>query len=124
MGGCQLTVFFALRVSMESGLEDRNNLHLLSAHHDRTQVSMESGLEDRNNSVIIGAPPWRISGLNGVRPRRPEQSPCNSYHECREKHVSMESGLEDRNNGALRVWLGLLTTVSMESGLEDRNNAP
>ena len=60
---------------------------------------MESGLEDRNNSR------WRSRslacrsfGLNGVRPRRPEQ--FGQWREQREqgRWVSMESGLEDRNN--------------------------
>ena len=61
-------------VSMESGLEDRNNLPL--RRHPlcrRDLVSMESGLEDRNNEA------------------RPA-------HARRAADVSMESGLEDRNN--------------------------
>ena len=46
----------------------------------REIVSMESGLEDRNNrrgAYVV----WRPdSGLNGVRPRRPEQ--CEKGIEC------------------------------------------
>ena len=39
-------------VSMESGLEDRNNLpRLLWSKETRGHVSMESGLEDRNNAA-------------------------------------------------------------------------
>ena len=39
----------------------------------RGQVSMESGLEDRNNlaGFTVALPP--TVSLNGVRPRRPEQ---------------------------------------------------
>ena len=85
-------------VSMESGLEDRNNLYILEWHWLHHKVSMESGLEDRNNQVrqvhVMVDPPYvsmesgledrnnRASSetpgprgpcLNGVRPRRPEQ---------------------------------------------------
>ena len=39
-----------LDVSMESGLEDRNNLHFQEVVAEQlNEVSMESGLEDRNN---------------------------------------------------------------------------
>ena len=37
-------------VSMESGLEDRNNRGRIAKVRDEVSVSMESGLEDRNNS--------------------------------------------------------------------------
>ena len=36
-------------------------------------VSMESGLEDRNNATISMSRLPATWGLNGVRPRRPEQ---------------------------------------------------
>ena len=58
---------------------------------------MESGLEDRNNDMSA----WRypaISGLNGVRPRRPEQWCEVRRPQPSARGVSMESGLEDRNN--------------------------
>ena len=42
------------QVSMESGLEDRNNIRLDLQLGQQIHVSMESGLEDRNNSVISG----------------------------------------------------------------------
>ena len=61
-------------------------------------------------------------GLNGVRPRRPEQ-----FHTEPGRHildgVSMESGLEGRNNPDVqRHPLLQVQDVSMESGLEGRNN--
>ena len=60
---------------MESGLEDRNNPPGMKyadlAKHP--EVSMESGLEDRNNLSTRTSGPRRLSCLNGVRPRRPEQ---------------------------------------------------
>ena len=67
-------------VSMESGLEDRNNTDPFEPGVWRMcLVSMESGLEDRNNH-----PPTRLAvrsptRLNGVRPRRPEQSAARRY---------------------------------------------
>ena len=60
-------------VSMESGLEDRNNAGGWLASPGPPGVSMESGLEDRNNPARVGP-----AGRGG--------------------RVSMESGLEDRNN--------------------------
>ena len=60
--------------------------------------------------------------LNGVRPRRPEQSGGERGFTTGDERVSMESGLEDRNNLNNPVHLCLLLAVSMESGLEDRNN--
>ncbi len=59
---------------MESGLEDRNNpMQVLAALADG-QVSMESGLEDRNNDPGAQHSAAQSLRLNGVRPRRPEQS--------------------------------------------------
>ena len=62
------------------------------------QVSMESGLEDRNNDRGLGALELQESRLNGVRPRRPEQLAAAVERFGTMKPVSMESGLEDRNN--------------------------
>ena len=63
----------AAKVSMKSGLEDRNN-HRHEGQQPRGRtVSMKSGLEDRNN--------YRRENS----PEPPEL-------------VSMKSGLEDRNN--------------------------
>ena len=60
-------------VSMESGLEDRNNRGGRRGVAADQGVSMESGLEDRNNAAESeGVGLWHV-GLNGVRPRRPEQ---------------------------------------------------
>ena len=60
---------------MESGLEGRNNLasqgHPSAAYRS---VSMESGLEGRNNLYSPGSHSSPPTCLNGVRPRRPEQS--------------------------------------------------
>ena len=58
---------------------------------------MESGLEDRNNRLLCLSPQERQASLNGVRPRRPEQSEHESKADAPQQ-VSMESGLEDRNN--------------------------
>ena len=60
--------------------------------------------------------------LNGVRPRRPEQSDGTVVEAEPVETVSMESGLEDRNNGAELRDDCVKLVVSMESGLEDRNN--
>ena len=115
-------------VSMESGLEDRNNLRPAIPHRPRGHVSMESGLEDRNNILHPWMPgsactvsmesgledrnnyrpprgrPRRHPCLNGVRPRRPEQ--CGDWEavEAYQIAVSMESGLEDRNNLQI-IWV-------------------
>ena len=60
---------------------------------------MESGLEDRNNLCMYGPDRRGDDGLNGVRPRRPEQSAAGvGLKESAASIVSMESGLEDRNN--------------------------
>ena len=66
--------FFEEVVSMESGLEGRNNSREYGCAQGLHVVSMESGLEGRNN--------W--TGICGVR--------------CIYGYVSMESGLEGRNN--------------------------
>ena len=68
--GVTVTAF----VSMESGLEDRNNCPYQNGLHAEVLVSMESGLEDRNNSGHCGLADSPDPSLNGVRPRRPEQS--------------------------------------------------
>ena len=63
-------------VSMESGLEGRNNPHEPHQHRRYPpSVSMESGLEGRNNAIAAEA-------------------------RAADKSVSMESGLEGRNNPA------------------------
>ena len=64
---------------------------------------MESGLEDRNNHRCQPAVCVGRRRLNGVRPRRPEQS---TFEDCLGHDpldVSMESGLEDRNNRDLQA---------------------
>ena len=58
---------------MESGLEDRNNCGIPGKLQPGDLVSMESGLEDRNNGDIHTTTARAVTGLNGVRPRRPEQ---------------------------------------------------
>ena len=61
--------------------------------------------------------------LNGVRPRRPEQSAPRQNDQLPPMYVSMESGLEGRNNcTAGRASPSNAGLVSMESGLEGRNN--
>ena len=72
---------------MESGLEGRNNMITAKTmHHGRTLVSMESGLEGRNNGEVRTFGETARGGLNGVRPRRPEQSsrrnPAVDRSEC------------------------------------------
>ena len=65
---------------------------------ERIGVSMESGLDGRNNcSGIVDRPETKI-GLNGVRPRWPEQSAGIESALGAEVIVSMESGLDGRNN--------------------------
>ena len=59
---------------------------------------MESGLEDRNNRPTRGQGMRLEKGLNGVRPRRPEQFITYYRLPVKRNWVSMESGLEDRNN--------------------------
>ena len=83
---------------------------------------MESGLEDRNNQCYTPNQHHPHTRLNGVRPRRPEQSEVAERIGDWLGFVSMESGLEDRNNLAVGVGIVIAGVVSMESGLEDRNN--
>ena len=66
--------------------------------HSGPLVSMESGLEDRNNGPAAPEAAVKNAGLNGVRPRRPEQFPPRRRNHRLRGPVSMESGLEDRNN--------------------------
>ena len=63
-------------VSMESGLDGRNNAPRPGSHQSDREVSMESGLDGRNNPWPTPPyhPPRR--SLNGVRPRWPEQCGC------------------------------------------------
>ena len=66
-------------VSMESGLEDRNNIAAATALRSGVgDVSMESGLEDRNNWGGSNSCRTFMYSLNGVRPRRPEQSTAST----------------------------------------------
>ena len=59
---------------MKSGLEDRNNLcYEQESIQSARGVSMKSGLEDRNNVPASGITGAASSGLNEVRPGRPEQ---------------------------------------------------
>ena len=86
---------------MESGLEGRNNGGPTKPKGTTQHVSMESGLEGRNNVGCAREVGRRHVGLNGVRPRRPEQC-CGRLVELLGGYpVSMESGLEGRNNQAL-----------------------
>ena len=62
-----------LSVSMESGLDGRNNYPSNSAHRYFSRVSMESGLDGRNNSTCHQTHKPTNQRLNGVRPRWPEQ---------------------------------------------------
>ena len=88
---------------MESGLEGRNNLDYCSPDDEIVRtVSMESGLEGRNNPAGWSPDSATRRGLNGVRPRRPEQYRLVVGHHRRKDSVSMESGLEGRNNGSPR----------------------
>ena len=88
-------------------------------------VSMESGLEDRNNQRLARKETaCDTYGLNGVRPRRPEQSISGRHDQPRKKPVSL-NGVRPRRP---EQWFftqtdeGRALWVSMESGLEDRNN--
>ena len=83
---------------MESGLEDRNNWTAPAWARADLLVSMESGLEDRNNWKAERRASRTATSLNGVRPRRPEQSALSASRASAAIAVSMESGLEDRNN--------------------------
>ena len=87
------------QVSMESGLDGRNNFvhQVLEPLHQG--VSMESGLDGRNNLVDLYYRYRRPeSRLNGVRPRWPEQCGAGQHGRDPLMMVSMESGLDGRNN--------------------------
>ena len=82
-------------------------------HEDGTKVSMESGLDGRNNWAVFSDNKRQQFCLNGVRPRWPEQCDiCGLAPAQYAGSVSMESGLDGRNN----VFLPLLQW-SMLSGL-------
>ena len=72
--GCAPLEAVVQGVSMESGLDGRNNYCRDGSNHRLVQsVSMESGLDGRNNGGR-STPGFRgDNGLNGVRPRWPEQ---------------------------------------------------
>ena len=61
-------------------------------------------------------------GLNGVRPRWPEQCGGKPGRTEPKKEVSMESGLDGRNNEMTTFTGTSVILVSMESGLDGRNN--
>ena len=63
---------------------------------------MESGLDGRNNVFPTAYSSYSVPGLNGVRPRWPEQliSRIRKYDPV--GYVSMESGLDGRNNISLQ----------------------
>ena len=71
-------------VSIESGLEGRNNVGFQVAQYQRhDSVSIESDLEGRNNrGQRLWAVPLVPGRLNRVRPRRPEQSPTRPRPGC------------------------------------------
>ena len=70
-------------VSMESGLDGRNNTTAELLVGDLLKgVSMESGLDGRNNETRLKSSCIRISRLNGVRPRWPEQYVCEGLGVC------------------------------------------
>ena len=60
-------------VSMESGLDGRNNQAAEGKLDDEEGVSMESGLDGRNNYAPRRRRRRLRRRLNGVRPRWPEQ---------------------------------------------------
>ena len=63
-----------------------------------TSVSMESGLDGRNNGRGWNPSDPCSPCLNGVRPRWPEQSSLGLDRDYDVNAVSMESGLDGRNN--------------------------
>ena len=110
-------------VSMKSGLEGRNNSLIDRLSAVMPPVSMKSGLEGRNNYWWQRYVWDRIrTGLNEVRPRRPEQFSAHDARLPRRSAVSMKSGLEGRNNEYALYTNGAQSYVSMKSGLEGRNN--
>ena len=112
-----------------------------------SEVSMESGLDGRNNRVARqSAGPFRpclngvrprwpeqswtqclanpvYSGLNGVRPRWPEQS--NRHEHPRAGSPCCLNGVRPRwpEQSVRMLWVyNTYFAVSMESGLDGRNN--
>ena len=61
------------RVSMKSGLGDRNKEGVLYIVHREVAVSMKSGLGDRNNTSAFSSAASARSRLDEVRSWRPEQ---------------------------------------------------
>ena len=135
------------RVSMESGLEGRNNRADPSfCRVPLPSVSMESGLEGRNNISTTLAPFLCNIRLNGVRPRRPEQLAATRMMErlrvclngvrprrpeqCDGKRKTRfgKSGLNGVRPRRPEQYAVIIdrpdgsVIVSMESGLEGRNN--
>ena len=94
-------------VSMESGLDGRNNGQGTRCTFLPEPVSMESGLDGRNNSPIDWPQHTIPRGLNGVRPRWPEQYLYGDGSVPLFDMVSMESGLDGRNNFMGRCFLDL-----------------
>ena len=84
---------------------------------------MESGLDGRNNRPLAENVACATIGLNGVRPRWPEQSGLRVEGLYESLVVSMESGLDGRNNVHTIIFDEFILEVSMESGLDGRNNA-
>ena len=66
------------------------------------RVSMESGLDGRNNDHDLRSRRSQKTGLNGVRPRWPEQSAGPVHVPGGGACVSMESGLDGRNNRGVK----------------------
>ena len=87
-------------VSMESGLEGRNNI--LELFKDEHSSHSLNGVRPRRPEQFCRTGPtgWPESSLNGVRPRRPEQFDVVTEVEWGRLDVSMESGLEGRNNAS------------------------
>ena len=83
---------------MESGLDGRNNVERRPLCGVPLAVSMESGLDGRNNGNWRSTSPASKVGLNGVRPRWPEQCCHRRIQHVSACPVSMESGLDGRNN--------------------------
>ena len=85
-------------VSMESGLDGRNNHGFRPVELNPFDVSMESGLDGRNNTQRLPLCSPEDDCLNGVRPRWPEQFHTKLTEIFTLINVSMESGLDGRNN--------------------------
>ena len=85
---------------------------------------MESGLEGRNNTRSAWVLTAITTGLNEVRPSRPEQFVGVPVLRGLMRGVSMKSGLVGRNNDRGRRGREPARGVSMKSGLVGRNNGP